>query len=437
MKNKGGIISGIIPGSPADIAGICPGDRLISVNGHPVSDIIDYMYYTCDEKFSLGLLRGTRRFSVEITRNGPVTPGIEFEQVLFDGIHRCSQRCIFCFMDQMPRGLRKSLYFKDDDYRLSFLYGNYITLIDLKPGEWKRIIEQRLSPLYISIQAVSPDVRELLFGTRRAREILPKLSRLKDGGISFHLQVVVCPGINDGEVLKETIEKLAEFYPATRSIAIVPVGLTKYRKGLYMLKPVDKKGAREIIDMVSTYQDMFLKKHGTRLVWPADEFYIKAGTKLPGYFSYEEFPQVENGVGISTWFLSGFRRRKKYLPGSISKTKRVSLVTGIFGAKILDEVERAFSGIGKLKFRILPVENEFLGKSITVSGLITGRDIMKSLQDKLSPGETLLLPEVCLREGKIFLDGITTRDLQSSLGCHVKVVDINPGALIMAVLSGD
>ncbi|MCL5036283.1 MAG: DUF512 domain-containing protein [Chloroflexi bacterium] len=433
MKPSGGIISGVDPGSPADIAGVRPGDRLLAVNGHKVSDIVDYLYYNADDKIRLTLLRGSRKSAVDISRDEPVPLGIEFEKDLFDGVRRCSQRCVFCFMDQMPKGLRRSLYLKDDDYRLSFLFGNYITLNDLEPHEWKRIIRQRLSPLYISVQAVDPVVREVLFGSKKAWRILPKLSRLAEAGISFHLQIVVCPGINDGDVLKQTIEALAGFYPAAESIAVIPVGLTKHRKGLFPLKPVDAGEAAEILDLVHSYQDRFLDKFGTRLVWAADELYLKAGEPLPGYSSYEEFSQAENGVGLSRWFITGFRRRKRYLPGLIEKKRKVTVVTGELGKKVLGEVEEAFSKIKGLDFRIVAVKNEFLGKSVTVAGLISGRDIIKDLKGSVTRNEIILVPETALREGNLFLDGISIEKLKSRLGCRVKTVDIRPEDLITAV----
>ena len=298
MTKPNSRIKDIVPGSPADEAGLMPGDAILSINGKPVRDILDCRFESADERVSIDYLRAGRSFTSAIEKDAYEDLGIEFEEELFDGVHTCANSCIFCFLHQMPKGLRPTLYVRDDDFRLSFTQGNYITLSNLSDDEMDRICSQKMTPLYVSVHSTEPELRVQMLRNPTAGRIMDQLRRLAESRISFHTQVVLCPGVNDAS-LERTIDDLAELYPATESIAIVPVGLTKHRGNLYPLTPVDSQLAREVIDLCRRKQREFMAGFGTRLVFPSDELCIRAGQRFPSKAAYEGFPQLEDGIGVS------------------------------------------------------------------------------------------------------------------------------------------
>lgn len=406
------------PGSPADRAGLVAGDRIISVDGRPVGDVIDFTFRTAGEN-SVVIVESPagRRRTVRLTAQEQGDLGVEFPPLT---IRRCANRCIFCFVDQMPRGCRKSLYVKDDDFRASFLYGNYITLSSLSDSDRERIIAQRLSPLYLSVHATDRVLRSFMLGNERAPDILDEIRKLAAGGITVHSQVVLCPGINDGPALDRTILDLSDLFPAVTSIAVVPVGLTSHRKGLYPLRRVTQAEARRTIEAVQKHGSRFRKKFGTRLVFASDELYLRARVPVPPSSFYEDFPQIENGVGMVSSFLrdAGRVRLPSWLP-----RKRVTLVTGASFKDVLAPLLKRLNGIRGLKCRMIPVRNRFFGPSVTVAGLLTGRDILRELAGKRL-GEAVLIPAGALKEEEpVFLDDLSLNDLSGKLSVPVIPVE--------------
>lgn len=411
-------ISSVHPGGTAFRRGIVPGDRLLSINGCEVRDSIDFQYLASDERLNLLLERrdGSRR-RLRISKLPDDTLGIEFPPF---PVRRCRNRCLFCFVDQMPPGCRRSLSVKDDDYRASFLFGNYITLTNLRDEDWERIFSQRLSPLYISVHATEPGLRAELLNNDRARGILASLRRLADGGIRMHTQIVLCPGINDGVHLERTVRDLAALAPAVLSIAAVPVGLTAWRNGLAPLRTYRRAEARRVLDLLSGLGREFRRKLGTRLVYPADELVITAGAPVPAPAFYEDFPQIENGVGMVAAFLQDARRAR--LPRRISPPLRVTALTGRSFAPYLREACRRLANVEGLSLRVRAVPNGLFGPKVTVAGLLSGRDILRAVKDRRL-GDLLLLPANALKDGEdLFIDDRTLDEVRAAAGIPVRVV---------------
>ena len=310
------------------------GDDLTKINDYPIRDIIDFRYHVSDDELNIEIIRDRQQVTLEIEKEYDDDLGIIFEN---DKYRHCNNKCIFCFIDQNPYGLRNSLYFKDEDYRLSFLYGNYVTLTNTKQKDLNRIVEQRLSPLYISVHSTDLAIRKLLFGIKKDDHLLDKIQFLTDHQIKLHVQIVLCPLINDGNSLLQTVKDLAKFYPLLKSIAIVPVGLTKHRQNLYPINPVTPNYSRKLIPLIETLAQNFKTLHDDYIVYLADEFYLLAKQDLPATFRYEKFPQIENGVGMARQFIDKFHAQKQNLPQRVSHNHTITLVTGVLAAPILEE----------------------------------------------------------------------------------------------------
>ncbi|MDH4163179.1 MAG: DUF512 domain-containing protein [Nitrospirota bacterium] len=410
--------STVLPGSVFARAGVVPGDRLVSINGNEIRDVIDYQFFAADERLKVVVedAQGHRR-SIRLTRHPDDMLGLEFTPF---PVRRCRNNCIFCFVDQMPAGCRKSLYVKDDDYRASFLFGNYITLSNLNEADWERIVDQRLSPLYLSVHATEPELRKFMIRNPKAPDILSLLRRLADNNIRMHTQIVLCPGINDGTHLLRTIEDLASLFPLVQSIAAVPVGLTAHREGRYPLRTYRRSEAGRVIDALERYGAGHKRRNGTRLVYPSDEFYLQAGRGIPSPSFYEDYPQIENGVGMVSSFLveAAAARLPKKLPKSA-----ITAVTGVSFSSVLKESLGKLTGRSQLSVRLVTAKNHFFGPSVTVAGLLTGGDILRAIKGKRL-GSALLIPAACIKDDRaVFLDDMGIDELEHAAGVPVRPVD--------------
>ena len=405
------------PDGIGDAMGLRPGDVLESINGQPVRDPIDYRFYMGDEDVVTAVRRGDERFLFEIEKEIDDDLGVDFEDM---PILKCDNKCVFCFLHQMPKGLRKTLYYQDDDYRLSFLHGAYVTLTNLSKAEFQRIIDQKLSPMYISVHATDPLLRAELLGRRRATPVLDRIDTLGAHGIKMHAQVVLCPGINDGHALKQTIFDLAARHPQVVSVGVVPLGLTKFRKNLPVLNPVTSADAGRAIRQITAWQAVLKPRLGTRFVYLGDELYLMTGQPVPPKPEYEGFPLVENGIGMVRRFVDGFDDRIEELEALALPPHCFALVTGVLGARFLDAIVERLNRISWISARVVPVVNRFLGEGITVSGLLSGGDIVRALAD-VERDETVLLPPNCLNHNGLFLDDLTLDDLVQRVRCPVVV----------------
>ncbi|MEK6527396.1 MAG: DUF512 domain-containing protein [Nitrospirota bacterium] len=419
-------ISHITEGSLAHNIGIEKGDILNEVNGHHVRDAIDYMFYSSkDSDLALKIQRADKSLLFKIKNREK--PDIGFELKPFS-IKSCRNKCIFCFVDQLPKGMRKSLYLKDEDYRMSFLYGNYITLTNLSASDRKRIIEQKLSPLYVSVHTTNNDLRKKMLGIHKAPDILKELQELSSHKIRIHAQIVVCPGLNDGEELSKTIKDLQKFYPYVASIAVVPLGVTKDRRT--SLKTVEKPEAIKIIEIIKQFRKRFKRRHGDPIVHAADELYIKAHIPFPSVNEYGDFPQIENGVGLIAHFLSSAKKLR--LPKKI-EPRKLATFTGTAFMPYLEEFSRKLNTIEGLTLDVLKIENKFFGSTVTVTGLLTGKDVLKTIAGKIK-ADCLLIPNVVLRDGQnMFLDNVTLKDIEENLGMHVKVIEPTPEGILKEI----
>jgi putative radical SAM enzyme (TIGR03279 family) len=410
-------IARVAPGSIADGLELRQGDQIVSINGEAISDVIDYRFYVADERISLTVKKKSGVLkTIRIRKPVDDDLGIELPPLK---IRRCRNHCIFCFVDQMPPDCRRSLYVKDDDFRASFLYGNYITLGTLSEQDLERIFKQRLSPLYISVHTTDPELRSFMLGNRKAPDIMTLMKRLAAGGIRMHTQIVTCPGVNDGQHLVKTIEDVAQLFPAVMSIAAVPVGVTAYRTGLYPVKLFTRSGARAVLNTIDTFSARYRREFGTRLVFASDEFYIKAGVPFPSASSYEEFPQIENGVGMVAEFLREAARTR--VPVSVPLLK-VTVVTGASFSAILKTALERLKGVKGLTLRRVIAKNRFFGQSVTVAGLLTGGDIVHALKGKRL-GDLVLIPANVLKDDEhIFLDNMSLDQMEHLLGVPVRMV---------------
>ena len=415
-----GQIAAVAPGSLADDLGLAPGDRLLAVNDQPVQDIIDLSFALADEYVELLIEKadGTQEIH-EIEKDYEEQLGIDFESAVFDKVHQCANQCLFCFVDQMPPGMRETLYIKDDDYRLSFLYGNFVTLTNLTPTDKKRIRQLHLSPLYVSVHTTDGDLRSRMLNNKRAGRIMEELRELAEQGIDFHSQIVLCPGFNDGQVLEQTIRDLYALAPAALSLAIVPVGLTRYREGCHPLRVFTPAESAQVIDMVAAWQAKCRSETESSFVYLADEFYLAAGYPIPNYEEYDDFPQLENGVGLVRSFLDEWQQYAAAAVG-YDKPFAVDVVCGVSAAKVLGPLLDDLC-IPNLTVRLAPVVNDFFGHHITVTGLLTGRDILSCLQSLPGERQGVIIPGIALRKGEaVFLDGMKPSDLEESLGVPVR-----------------
>ncbi len=415
-----GIISRVRPDSLGEEIGLTAGDRLLKVNDQVVSDLIDLSFALADEYLELLIEKadGSQEI-IEIEKDYDEELGVEFESAVFDSIRRCANRCVFCFVDQMPPGMRESLYVKDDDYRLSFLYGNFVTLTNLTSGDMQRIKSFHLTPLYISVHATDPAVRCALLNNKNAGRLLTQMKELIDAGIEMHTQVVLCPGLNDNDVLEKTLTDLAELRPAVMSVAIVPVGLSKYRDACPELEMFTPEKALKVINQVTKWRKKCRTETGESFIHLADEFYLLAGVELPPTDEYDGFPQLENGIGLVRSFLEDWQavQSHKQVQG-YEKLHTIDVVCGVSAAKVLGPLLEGLQ-VRNLKVRLQPIENCFFGNKITVSGLLTGSDILESLPQN-AERSGVIIPGVALRKGEeFFLDGMTCSELGKKLGCPV------------------
>ena len=408
--------------SHAEKCGILPGDFLLDINGNEINDVLDYRFYLAEEEVNLKLRR-ENDFSVNITKGEYDDIGLGFETSLMDKKHSCRNACVFCFIDQNPEGLRESLYFKDDDSRLSFIHGNYITLTNMTDTDVDRIVKMRFSPINISVHTTNPELRVKMMKNKRAGEVLKYLSRFKEAGLSMCGQIVLCKGLNDGDELLRTMRELSEYYPELSSVSVVPSGLTKFREKLYPLTSFTKASAEEVIDIVNAVGEEHKKRHGSRLFFVADEFYLKAERPIPDADYYEDYPQIENGVGMLRSFSDEFNIAAEDIKAykkRVKSKREVTVVTGAASYSLIKKLsEKLEKLIPKLKINVVKVINRFFGESITVSGLLTGCDIYESLSS-LSLGDELIIPGNALRyPEEDFLCGMKLAELSEKLGVKV------------------
>lgn len=432
------LITDVLPNSRAAKAGIMAGDTLVSINEREINDVLDYRFHLANKKIDLKLLRNGEELSKQIIKSEYDDIGLDFETPLMDKKHSCENKCVFCFIDQLPRGLRRSLYFKDDDSRLSFLHGNYITLTNLSEKDIDRIIEMHISPVNVSVHTTNPELRIKMMHNKRAGEVLSYLNKLANAGISICGQIVLCKGLNDGDELMRSMHDLEKLFPALKSVSIVPAGLTKFREKLYPLEPFTKEECQSIISEVNAFGDYCLKTHGTRLFYCSDEFYITAEEKLPEDSYYEEYAQIENGVGMLTSLNTEVELELDYADEymeSYSSPRTVSVVTGYAAYDhinaICKKLEKTFEG---LRVLVYPIKNNFFGENITVAGLLTATDIIDQLGGR-ELGDELLFPACALRAGgDLFLDDKTPTELSESLSISVKATSSEGAEFIKNIL---
>ncbi|HHV16281.1 MAG TPA: DUF512 domain-containing protein [Gelria sp.] len=427
-------IIGIVPGSIADEMAIEVGDILLCINGQEIQDIIDYQFYSHDDYIELELQKTDGElWLLEINKDWDEELGLLFNDVIFDKMKTCQNRCLFCFVHQLPRGMRKTLYIKDDDYRYSFLYGNFITLTNLKEEDWRKIIDMHLSPLYVSVHCMEPELRVQILGSKRAASIRQDLKRLLDAGIEIHTQIVLCPGINDGEILKQSIEELSSYYPSVQSVGIVPVGLTGHRLKLPQLQTITPEQSLKYIEMINDYQVEYRKRFQKGFVYLADEFFIKAKVDFPAAEYYDDYCQIENGIGLARIFLDEFLELEKSLPEQIKK-REVFIITGVSAMMVLNPVVNRLNLIKGLTVHLLPVENHYFGGNVSVTGLLTGKDILQAMENKYQ-GQRVIIPEVIFKEGDdILLDNVSLEELRQRSGAHIQTVNGSARSLVKAVL---
>ncbi|EOS58236.1 DUF512 domain-containing protein [Anaerotruncus sp. X29] len=429
------LIQSVQPGSYAARAGIQPGDTLAAIDGHPVNDLLDYRFYVTSRRIVLDLLRAGKTRSVQIRKGEYDDIGLEFETYLMDKQRSCKNKCVFCFVDQMPPGMRETLYFKDDDSRMSFLFGNYITLTNLTDGDIDRIIQMRISPVNISVHTTDPELRVRMMKNPRAASSLAYIRRLCDADIRVNSQLVLCPGYNDGPALERTLNDLGALYPNLQSIACVPVGLTRFREGLEPLRPYDRERARETIEIIHRFAGRMWETHGERVAYPSDEFFLKAELPVPEPRYYGAFDQLEDGVGTLALLREEFEDALADDPET-SASGVLSTVTGEAAYPLIRELaEQVMRKHPGMQIRVHRIENRFFGEQITVAGLVTGRDILEQLGG-ITLGERLLLPSVMLRhERDRFLDDLTLNELEERLGVPAVPVD-NDGAQLYGAMTG-
>ena len=436
MKNKKEhVIKTIEPGSIAEELELEPGDVLVSVNGQPVKDVFDYHYLINEEYLEILVRKADgEEWELEIEKEYEDDLGIEFENGMMDDYRSCSNKCIFCFIDQLPKGMRDTLYFKDDDSRLSFLQGNYVTLTNMSDEDVQRIITYRMEPINISFQAMHPELRCQMLHNRFAGDALKKVDRFYEAGITMNGQIVLCKGVNDGKELEYSIEQLVKYLPYLQSVSVVPVGLTRYRDGLYPLEPFTKEDAKEVLALIHSWQDRLYKEYGNHFIHAGDEWYLLAEEEIPKEDSYDGYLQLENGVGMIRLLREEVREELTALPGD-EEERHVTIATGELAAPILTELGKEIKAkYPKLDLQVKAVKNEFFGGKITVAGLLTGQDLKKQLAD-LNLGEELLLTEHMMKSGeRVFLDDVTVEELSGALQVPITIVKSDGKSFLDAVL---
>lgn len=429
------IINNVLPGSIAEEAGIEKGDVLLSINGENIEDIFDYRFLISDEELTLEIRKENEEiWEIDIEKFEDEDLGIEFIDELIDEAKSCSNKCIFCFIDQMPKGMRDSLYFKDDDMRLSFLSGNYVTLTNMDDSHIDRIIKYRMSPINISVHTTNPDLRVFMLKNRFAANVMSKIRKLAVSGITLNCQIVLCREINDKEELTKSLMDLTKLYPAVNSISIVPVGITKHRDGLCKLMPYDEASSLEVIEQVEKLQEDLLIKHGSRIVYLADEFYVMAGKEIPPYEHYEDFPQIENGVGLISALINEFDQHIDHVDFSPEKNRKVSIVTGVSAYNYISLIAKRLEEKYSITVNVYKIINEFFGENVTVTGLLTGRDIVAQLRGKEIGDEVLICRSMLKADTDLLLDDYTVGMLEETLGVKVSPVENSGISFINSVL---
>ncbi len=421
------LITAVLPDSIAADVGFEAGDRLVSINGQRPRDLIDYQFLCADEVLALEVLdTAGKAHHVEIEKDDDDDLGLEFESALFDGLIQCNNRCPFCFIDQQPPGMRQTLYLKDDDYRLSFLYGSYLTLTNLSQREWERIEQMRLSPLFVSVHATEPDVRSRLLKNPRAGQLLDQLRWFQERRLQIHAQVVLCPGINDRDHLTRTLLDLFQFHqdevPAVASVAVVPVGLTRFRPSEDELVPVSREKAQEVIAQVQALQASFRQQSGSTFAWLADEWFLLAHQDLPSESHYEDYPQLGNGVGSIRQFLKEFQKAARSLPQQLTIPHHFTWVVGNAVELAFQPILKRLNSVGGLKVSMVALASQYWGQSMTVTGLLTGQDILHALKGQ-ALGDAIFLPSLMLKHNDTcFLDDMTVAELSQQLQTPILVI---------------
>lgn len=426
-------ITHVAAGSIAARIGLQPGDILQQIAGEPVIDQIDYQALTAQESFQIDITRDGRPMTFRVRKEDWEPLGVTLDQSIVSKPRPCKNHCIFCFIDQMPKGMRDTLYVKDDDWRLSLMMGNFITMTNISDDEFNRIIRRKVSPLYVSVHATDPDVRMKMLRNPRAGEIMNKLRILKENGIRFHCQLVLCPGWNDGEVLMQSIRDLQSLAPAACSIALVPVGLTKHREGLDHIEPYTSESAAQLIRTIQPLQERFLKEMGTRFVFPADEFYCLSGLPLPEDEEYEDYPQIENGVGMLRMFETDLRFAVEDYPVENTPPRRLVIACGTSIAGLMQRWCDQYAPQGTT-VTVKPIINRFFGESVTVTGLITGGDLVDQLKD-VDCDEILICRNMLRSDGDLFLDDMPLEQARKALPAPLRIVE-NTGEGFWRAISG-
>ena len=438
MKKHEHIVSDIVPGSIAEELGIRPGDKLLAIDGHEIEDIFDYQFYVEDEEIVLLIEKPDgEQWELEIEKEADEDLGIEFGQGLMDEYRSCYNKCIFCFIDQMPKGMRDTLYFKDDDSRLSFLQGNYVTLTNMSSHDIERIIRYHLEPINISFQTTNPELRCRMLHNRFAGEALKKVDMLYQGGIEMNGQIVLCKGVNDGDELERSIRDLTSYLPLLKSVSVVPVGLTKFRSGLYPLDPFTKEDAREVLDVIHRWQEKIYQEYGIHFIHAGDEWYLLAEEDVPEEERYDGYLQLENGVGMLRLLFNEFAEGYDALTGD-DRRDELSIATGKLAypylCKMAEKITEKFPGV---RIHVYCIRNDFFGERITVSGLITGQDLMAQLKER-ELGRRLLIPCNMLKTDEdIFLDDFTVEQVSGALQVPIDIVKSSGQDLIDSILNSD
>ena len=440
MPKLYGWVREVVPESPADKAGLQPGDLLRTINGHLIRDLVDYRFYVADEELTIGFERQQQQYEAHISKTYDENLGVLFGEEPAPFIRQCANKCVFCFIDGLParyasvpglpHGMRSTLYIKDDDYRYSFLFGNFITLTNLKELDWQRLDEQKLTPLYVSVHTTDPDLRRKMVDGPRAGDILDHIRRLGRMGITCHTQLVLCPGINDGQQLARSIEDLAALRPIVESISVVPVGLTKYNNmmktgDLPPMRHYTRAEAEAIIEQTEQYQRRFEAENpdGYPFVYLSDEWYYLTERDFPPAKHYGSFAQIENGVGMTRYLVEQWTRGKRRLPARMMQPRRVTLVTSAMARPVIESLASDLRGIEGLDVQVLPVINQFFGPEVTVAGLLCGQDVLAALEANDNLGDLVLLPRVMLdNDGKRFLDDITVEEFKARLPVRAEFV---------------
>jgi putative radical SAM enzyme (TIGR03279 family) len=425
------------PGSLAEELDLVPGDELLKINGQPIRDIVDLQFALAAEEIEIEVKKANGEIWVlEVEKEYDEELGVEWENPTVDRVRLCHNKCVFCFVDQIPSNMRQTLNVRDDDYRLSFLHGNFVTLTNVKDEELQRIVDLKMSPLNISVHTTNPELRVRMLANKRSGEIMRQIAFLAEGGIEMNTQVVLVPEWNDGEELDRTIRDLAPYYPAVRTLSVVPVGLTKHRRGLHKLRPVTPEEARRVIEQVHRWQEKFRAELGVSFVHAADEFYVLADMEVPPSSHYDEFAQTENGVGVIRIFLDELDEVWPRLPKTIQGDRRsVAVVTSVSARKVIQRAIDRLGPVKGLRTQVFPIVNDFYGHHVTVAGLITGTDIVAQLSGKLDDFDTILLPDIMLKDdADVFLDDYTVERVQQELDRPVTVVPATGMGLMYGVL---